>query len=263
MRISDASTGNKPDTSKRGFTIAAPSILPPLNPALDTALNTARDRKTNSLAWAANPENAGVTVANYKIYRKPASAADSAFVVMASVAGTATQYADPDLDILTKYAYRVTAVSSLGGESIPSATVIETKKFEFAPVGVSVTTIVNRVLFNQIKENTVLFSPSPYNPEADVAGYDVYRRKASEGDTALAFIKSFGCGDVQLQGCRPQGRAKIRLRAEDAVYGRPRERLFEGRFGEVSREIPATDNPDTRAVCGYRASRSTRRRFFS
>jgi hypothetical protein len=205
VRISDASTGDNPDTSNAVFTIVRPSILPPLNPALDTTLSTARDRKTNSLVWAANPENAGVTVANYKIYRKPASAADSAFVVMASVAGAVTQYSEADLDILTKYAYRVAAVSSLGGESAPSATVIETKKFEFAPVGVSVTTIANKVLFNQIKENAVLFSSSPYNPSADIAGYDVYRRKASESDSAIVFIKSldaatFSYKDAGLKG---------------------------------------------------------------
>ena len=205
VRISEASTDNYRDASNAVFTILRPSIQPPLNLAIDTALNSARDRKTNSLAWAANPENVNVTVASHKIYRKPAGAADSVFAVMASVAGTATQYADPDLDIITKYAYRVTAVSSLGAESIPTATVVETKKFEFAPVGVSITTVINKLLFNQIKDNTVLFSSSPYNPSVDIAGYDVYRRKASESDSALVFIKSldaatFSYKDAGLKG---------------------------------------------------------------
>jgi hypothetical protein len=205
VRVSEATTGSPTDTSDAVFTIIKPSVQPPVNLALDTSLNSTRDRKINTLSWAANPQNASVTITSYKVYRKPAGAADTAFVVMASVGGTATQYADTDLDILTKYAYRVTAVSSLGAESVPTETVVETKKFEFAPVSITVTTVVNKTLFYQIKENTILFVPSPYNPSADVAGYDLYRRKTSESDSALAFVKSldaatFSTKDAGLKG---------------------------------------------------------------
>ena len=189
VRVKEATTGSPADTSNGVFTILRPSVQPPINLALATSLNSTRDRKTNTLTWAANPQNASVTITSYKVYRKLAGAADGAFAVLASVGGTATQFADTDLDILTKYAYRVAAVSSLGAESVPTATVTETQKFEFAPVGVTVTTVVNKTLFYQIKENTILFASSPYNPSADVAGYDLYRRKTSESDSALVFVK--------------------------------------------------------------------------
>jgi hypothetical protein len=208
IRVSEASTGSPADTSDANFTLARPSILPPVSLALATSLNSSRDRKTNALTWTANPENSGVTVSSYKVWRKPATAADSAFIVMGSVAGAVTQYAEADLDILTKYAYRVTSVSSLGGESIGSSTVVETQKFEFPPVGVAVTTIANKVLFNQIKDNTIYFSPSPYNPDADVAGYDVYRRKTSEGDGALALIKSLDAATFSYKDAGLKGGAK-------------------------------------------------------
>lgn len=208
MRISETSTGKPTDTSDAVFTITRPSVMPPLNPTLATALNSTRDKKTNSLSWAANPLNVNVTVASYKIYRKLAAAADSTFAVLGSVSGSTIQYDDANLDILTKFAYRLTAVTNLSAESLPSTTVVETQKFEFAPVGVALTTIINKVLFNQIKENTILFSDSPYNPSADVAGFDVYRRKTTESDSSLALITSLGASTFSYKDAGLKGGGK-------------------------------------------------------
>jgi hypothetical protein len=115
------------------------SVQPPLSLAVDTALSASEATKTNTIIWATNPANAGVTVANYKIYRKLASAADSTFTSIAQTDATTFQYVDSGLVRTTRYTYRLTSLLSDGTESFTTASVAD-KAGVFAPVNVSIAT---------------------------------------------------------------------------------------------------------------------------
>jgi hypothetical protein len=178
-------------------------ISPPLSVAVDSTLNAAEDQKTNTITWAANPANSSLTIANYKIYRKTAEPADSAFAYLSQVTGSTFTYTDANLSAAVRYAYRLTAVTNQGAESGPSFAV--TDKPVFAPVGLSLTTSANKILFYEIKDNTITFSKSPNNEDADIAGYAVYRRKVNENDSALSLVgtvspTAFRYTDAQLRG---------------------------------------------------------------
>ncbi|MGA2587010.1 MAG: fibronectin type III domain-containing protein [Candidatus Aminicenantales bacterium] len=168
-----------------------PEIMaqPPLSPAVVSALNAAEAVRTNTLSWAANPANAGVTIANYKIYRKIASAADSTFASIGQAGASALQYVDTGLASSTRYAYRLTTVLSSGEESVPSDSVTD-GTLVFAPVNVAITTAVTRIVFYQTKDNTITWSTSPNNASSDVAGYDIYRKNAGEDDTAFTKLNT-------------------------------------------------------------------------
>ena len=69
--------------------------------------------------------------------------------------------------MLQKYAYRVTALSMKDDESDPSGTVTETKKFEFPPLNVAVQTGFNKIVFFQLKINTVTLAKNTLNDDAE------------------------------------------------------------------------------------------------
>ena len=124
-------------------------------------------KKVNTVTWQVNPENGGLTLKNYRIYRKSSSQADSSFAFFAAASGTALQYEDTSLEVLQKYAYRVTALSMNDDESDPSGTVTETKKFEFPPLNVAVQTGFNKIVFFQLKINTVTLAKNTLNDDAE------------------------------------------------------------------------------------------------
>jgi lysophospholipase L1-like esterase len=189
VRISEASDGTPSDTSDSAFTVAPPpKPKPPLNPALDTRLDTTETKKTSTLTWQANSENAAIPLKNYKVYRKRSGQADSAFALLASVSSTTLQYEDANLEILQKYVYRLTTLATNNDESDPTTSVTETKKFEFPPLNPSVQTGLNRILFYQEKHVTVTFEKNPLNDEAEVSGYELYRRKARENENEFTAI---------------------------------------------------------------------------
>lgn len=75
----------------------------------------------------------------------------------------------------------------------------------FAPVGLSLTTSANKILFYEIKDNTITFSKSPNNAAEDILEYHVYRRKVNENDSALSRVGTVGASvfrytDAQLRG---------------------------------------------------------------
>ncbi len=91
-----------------------------------------------------------------------------------------------------------------GTESLPSASVTA-KAGVFAPVTVSIETKVNKILFYEIKDNIIAFAPNPYNAAADVAVYNICRRKAKEENTAMTLLASvdaatFSYTDAEIRG---------------------------------------------------------------
>jgi hypothetical protein len=179
---------------------------PPLNPAVVSALNAAEDVRTNTLSWVSNPANAGITIANYKIYRKIASAADTTFASIGQANASAFQYVDTGLVSSARYAYRLTTVLGSGEESVPSESATD-GTLVFAPVNVAITTAVTRIVFYQTKDNTIAWAASPNNASSDVAGYDIYRKNTGESDTAFTKMNTnslaastFNYTDAKLVG---------------------------------------------------------------
>lgn len=189
VRISDAANADISDVSDSAFTIIPPPS-PPLSPAIDTRLNADETKKINKITWAANPLNAAIPLKTYKIYRKLIGAADSSFVVIGSASSSVLQYEDSNLNILTKYAYRLTSVSTFDIESEPSSTVTESRKFEFPPLNAALQTTVNRILFYREKNNTISFEKNAFNDDNDVNGYRIYRKKATDDDDQFVAIKT-------------------------------------------------------------------------
>ena len=192
VRIVDAVEGRPSDVSDAVFTITRPpKPKPPLNVFLETRLDATETRKINRLVWQTNPENARTPAKSYRIFRKGAGEADSSYFVLASVPGETLQYEDAGLDVLSKYAYRVTTMSIFDDESDPSPTVTETKRFEFPPLNLVLDTVFLGFHYSAGKVNLLMFEKNRLNDAADVSGYRIYRRKAEEGDDAFATL-----GDV-------------------------------------------------------------------
>ncbi len=207
VRISEAASGKPSDVSDAAFTIAPPpKPKPPLSPAIDTRLDGTETKKINKITWQANPENAGITLKNYRLYKKQAGQTDSSFSLLASPPSTTLQYEDTNLDIKTNYSYRVTALSEYDIESDPSATVTDSKKFEFPPLNPDVQTVLIRVLLVKEKFNTISFEKNPLNDESEVSGYNVYRRKAEEDDDKFALLAALSASRLRYRDTRlPRG----------------------------------------------------------
>jgi len=146
--------------------------------------------------------NAAIPLKNYKIYRKPIGAADSSFVVISSVSSSVLQYEDSNLDILAKYAYRLTSLSTFDVESEPSSTVAESRKFEFPPLNAALQTTVNRILFYREKNNTISFEKNASNDDNDVNGYRIYRKKATDDDDQFVAIKTLDSSTFSYKDAR-------------------------------------------------------------
>ena len=94
-------------------------VFAPINIVLKPAVNNylLYQEKINKLTWARNVLNDAVTVASYKIFRRPSTAGEAAFTVLGTVAGSAAEYLDRKLAVTDKFVYRITAVDSQGNES--------------------------------------------------------------------------------------------------------------------------------------------------
>jgi len=163
---------------------------PPTGISLSIGLDSTKTKKTNTITWTNNPANANLQLSGNKIWRKLLGAADSTFALLGTAPATAIQYMDTNLDILTKYAYRLTVLPQKGEESDPSATVSESsaRQFDLAPTSVTVTGGINKVLFYREKRNTITYAANAGNPAADVSGFEIYRKLTSEADSALILI---------------------------------------------------------------------------
>ena len=228
VKISSPTDATISDTSDAPFTIAPPpKPFAPLSLGLDTRLDGTGTMKINALSWQANPANANIPLKNHRIYRKRSNQADSFYAFLAAVPGPALRYEDANLEVLQKYAYRVTALSTGDQESDPSSTVIETKKFEFPPLNLAVQTDFNRILFFQIKLNTITFGKNPLNDDAEVSGYNVYRRKAEEADSGFVLLATLNASTFRYEdGTSSSARLPVNQKyayAVTTIYGDGRE----------------------------------------
>lgn len=160
---------------------------PPINIVLTTSLDSSETRKVNTLTWQANPDNTSFTIANYKIYRQAGS---GDFGLLTTVPATTLQYQDTNLDPGIIYAYRLTSVADSGREGQPSASVDDNKDFQLPPVRIVLSVAYDKILFSQEDHVTLTFAANPLNKNANVAGYEIYRRKVGESDDRLGQIAS-------------------------------------------------------------------------
>lgn len=171
---------------------------PPIQATLETRLDTTETRKINTVVWQANPLNAGLALKGYVVYRKPAGGLDTAFSRIGSVSASVFHFDDPGLEVLTKYAYRVTTLSPVSDESEPTVTVFETVSFAFPPLHASVRTFpAGGARFGK-KINLVSFEPNPLNESGQVSGYRVYRKKAGETDDRYVSVAYLGASTYRV-----------------------------------------------------------------
>ena len=182
VRISQVSTGTPTDMSDAVFTIAAPlRASPPVGLSLATILADSGTTKINTLSWYDNPSNAAITLLSYKIYRKPADAADSQFALIATVSPQTHAYQDANLPLSTKFTYSMTAAGKTGGDSDSSEYVTENEVFP--PLAAAVTSIVNSSLFKKELLNVVSWQDNPLNGPVSVVRYNIYRKSSGQDDS--------------------------------------------------------------------------------
>ncbi len=118
-------TDNDGLTDTAEATIAVKACRPPIHVSLKREINRSLFRKEafHTLSWAANPENVGLTIISYRIYRKEAGKGDENYLLIGTVPGQTLVYVDGYLNISEKFVYAVTSVESSGNESERSATV--------------------------------------------------------------------------------------------------------------------------------------------
>jgi len=95
------------------------AVHPPVDILLKRELNRSLFRKEafHTISWSFNPENEGLTITNYRIYRKEAGAGDESYQPIGTVSGNFFAFVDGYLDASKKFVYAVTSVEASGLES--------------------------------------------------------------------------------------------------------------------------------------------------
>jgi hypothetical protein len=94
----------------RLYAVGAPTVTSQLNKVLFAA------EKWNTVAFTKNPDNDDTKIQEYRLYRKKAGEADSAFAVLTTLNVSTFQYVDKKLPADQRYAYMVSVVNKDGLE---------------------------------------------------------------------------------------------------------------------------------------------------
>jgi hypothetical protein len=110
------SSGEESGTSEP---VSEKNVFPPLSVACRTVVNNSlfRKEKINIISWQRSPLNEAITIAQYDIYRKNSDQEDSAYRLIASVAGGAVEFQDRMLSFGERYDYAIKTVDTGGSES--------------------------------------------------------------------------------------------------------------------------------------------------
>ena len=105
--------------------IKVQACFPPINVSLKREINRSffRQEVFHTVSWSPNPENSGLTIINYRIYRKEAGQGDENYQLIGNVSVSTFEYVDGYLDVSKKFVYVVTAVESSGHQSEYSSSV--------------------------------------------------------------------------------------------------------------------------------------------
>jgi hypothetical protein len=101
------------------------ALKPPINVALRRDINRSLffQEAYHTITWQPNPEDAGIDLAGYRVYRKPAGRSDAEYALLGAVSQDTLRYVDSRLRVSLKLEYAVTAVDGEGVESPFSASV--------------------------------------------------------------------------------------------------------------------------------------------
>lgn len=99
-------------------------LQPPLNVSLSRATNRGlfSGEVVNTVQWSPNPWNSSFDLESYAIYRQQIGGGGQ-FSKIATVPATVSAYVDPNLPLMDKSVYRVTAIDAAGRESPMSRSV--------------------------------------------------------------------------------------------------------------------------------------------
>ncbi len=167
-------------------------IYPPINLAVESKAASEPHKKFNTLTWEANPDNKGITITNYRIYRKKKDQPDADYAPIGTVGNTVFSYRDTDLPSNQQFTYNMTSIAdgnqeSMGSESVTDEIVLPPV---FPPTGFAIVSDIGSGPHK--KDNTLTWAKNSVNKESEVAKYKIYRKKAEQSSEEFAFIGSVG-----------------------------------------------------------------------
>jgi hypothetical protein len=158
--------------------------FPPVNLAIASRATDNPRKKTNTLTWAANPENDAESIINYRVYRKEKDALDSTLTLLATLDDKVLTYKDENLLGVQVYTYKVAAVAKGDHESVEYA--VSDDQFIpppfFPPTNLAVTSTLGEGIY--LKDNALTWQKNPKTRADELAKYRIYRKLADEDDTA-------------------------------------------------------------------------------
>jgi fibronectin type 3 domain-containing protein len=200
---------------------------PPLAPALSTRLETATWTKMNVLTWRIDPRNNPLPIVSVRIYRRAESEAD--FRLVAASDQNVRRFSDYGLATGVKYIYQMTTYPEWKVESEPTAALAEERVFP--PANILFEKVVNAYLLHKETVNKLSWSGNPLNDPITVANYRVYRRKATEGNSAFALLATVNA-DVFEFVDRELAAGEAYVYRITSLDGDGRESDFSAIFGE-------------------------------
>ena len=168
-------------------------VYPPVHPQLSTTLDSfdnPNPTKTNYLTWADNPNNEGIEIKQYNIYRKRSDQPNTSFEILTSVSGDTYQFDDRNLPTNEKYNYYLTSVSPWDKESEKRSPIVDEQAL-FPVFSISVKSAENSFLFYKEKINTLFWSHNPLNDAITVASYNIYRRNSESDELEYELIFNY------------------------------------------------------------------------
>ena len=190
----DSSGAGPSTTTIRTTSVSTTSILvkplPPLDPVASTVLDAGRSSKTVLVSWQKNPANAGIALANIRIWRKRADQADIDFHPIGQAAGDALSYADGPLPLDQRFSYALTAVPSSAGGVESDGSAIVSEATSFPPLDAALQTVTNSSLFRDEKINVLTWTNSPLNATVRISQFNIYRRLSGPDEAAFQKIAS-------------------------------------------------------------------------
>ena len=204
------SASSAPVTDVPVFTIA----YPPLSPDLTTRLDAMTGTKTNVLTWKIDARNRALPIISTRVYRR--AEGETAFILAGAADADANRFSDFGLSTGIKYVYRLVAVPAWKVESAPSVIISEARIFP--PFDLLFEKTVNTTLFYRETINRLTWKRSALNDPVTVAGYKIFRKKASEKLSAFTLIATADGAALEYLDRSPAAGELLvyRLRAVDA-----------------------------------------------
>jgi len=160
------------------------TTYPPVSLAVTSQLDAVAGSKINSVTWRDNPQNQGLPIENYRIYRKPVGG--GSYTLAGTVGADTRRFDDDGLSTGVKYYYKLASVPEWKIESDRTSVLAE--HYVFPPINIAIETVVNNYLMYPEKVNKLTWVKSALNDPVTVSSYKIYRRKSGEADAAFTVL---------------------------------------------------------------------------